>query len=290
MFKGEDDFIKGLKSNPDQTAIIDELFKNPDFQKIWQYLKNCRAVTIDLKISPNLKNAKAVPRFGQYTPLTKTLELNPAHPTHAANASELADTLIHELIHALWDVREDCGGELWPLPPGVVDWYHDPDAPDRDHRPDKASPEGPNKKHAEKHYGDGASDPDHEFLDENDKAQEFIVRIINKLLEKTAGDGPDYPLKGGPTLTHENLKKLQGVHRVTKNWQRIKSITWYPDNCWRRTSTPKGWIMRCTCAYARMIVKYENGSVQIDLIGKGDSAELNGDSLDIARLTGWETP
>lgn len=289
MFKGEDDFLKGLKSNPDQTALIDELFRNPEFQKLWQYLKRCPRVTITLKATPGLKDAGGVERFGQYSPGTQTLELNPTKPEHASNAAELVDTLIHELIHALFDVRDKCGEEGWPLPPGAADWYHDPTVPNPGRpRPNKASPEGPNKEHAKKHYGDGASDPVREYLDENDKAQEFIVKLVLDVLRKTAGGAPDYKLKGDPTLTFKGLKKLLGAQKLTKNFQKIKSIRWDPNGCWRRTSTPKGWVMECRCDWCEMIVTFDDGTRQIDLIDTGDKVEKSLDSLDIARMAGWD--
>jgi len=289
MFSGEDAFIRGLKSNPDQTAMLDALFRDPDFLRLWNYLKNCRAVTITLTASPGLTDAGGVERFGQYSPGTKTIELNPTKPEHVANASELVDTLVHELIHALCDIRDLCGEDDWPLPPGASDWGHDPTVPDPSQpRPDKASPESDNKQHARKHYGDGASDPDHEYLDENDRAQEFIVKIVTAVLKATVGGAPFFRLPGGPTLTFKGLKKLRGARSLTKNWKSIRAVTWESDPCWRRTSTARGWVMQCRCDWCEVIVKFNDGTKQIDLVDKGDKVELSLDSLHLTRLAGWE--
>ena len=289
MFQGEDDFIKALKTNPDRTSMIDELFRNPDFLKVWSFLKNCPGVIITLKSTPGLEDKGGVKRFGWYRPGDHTLELNPTKPEHLSNPAELLDTLIHELIHALMDVRDRCDGE-WPLPPGATDWFHDPDVnPPGALEPRKDSEGSASKDHAKNHYGDGASDPEHEYLDENDKAQEFIVKIVTAVLQNTGGGAPDFKLKGVPTLTFKGLKKLHGGPRkLVKNWQHIRAITWEPDACWQRTSTVRGWIMKCNCDSCIMVVKYDNGGTQIDLIDRGDKVEQDGHSLHVERLAGWD--
>src|SRR5262249_26576846 len=147
----------------------------------------------------------------------------PTKPEHKSNAAELVDTLVHELIHAICDAKACCAGLEYPLTDGETDWSHDPDRPDpRAGRPKKSDPDSENKRHAEKHYGDGASDPEHEYLDENDKAQELIRKIVDAVLKDTARFERGPWLDGGPTSTHKNLKKLHGVQRVFKSWSDIR--------------------------------------------------------------------
>jgi hypothetical protein len=294
MFQGEAGFINGLKSTRDQGDMVDALFNNPDFQKLWDYLKNCKAVTIDLEIKSPLPLGGAN-RCGAYIPGTggnnPTVVIDPKHALHNDNPSELLDTLIHELIHALSAVRNACGEEGWPLPPGATDWEHDSTVPDPTvPQPKKGDANDDNKKHARKHYGDGASDPINEYLDENDKAQEFMARLVIDALKKTAGGAPYYRLKGGTTTTFKNLKKLYGVQSLTKDLKKVRSITWEPDPCWRRTSTKSGWINQCKCDWCEVIVKFDDGTVQIDLVDGGDKVERDLDSLHIKRIAGWENP
>lgn len=288
MFEGEDAFVKGLQSGPDSTAMVDALFQDPAFLALWNYLKNCLGITIKLSVSPDLADPHTnTPRYGLWA--SPDLYVNPKMPQHVSNAAELIDTIIHELIHALMDVREVCGERDWPLPPGATDWSHDPSVPSSTGAPPlKKDPDSENKHHAEKHYGDGASDPDDEYLDMNDEAQEFIERIVIALLAKTAGDKPRFRLCGGPTTTTRNLKKLRGPESISKNWSKIRAITWEPDACWKRTSTARGWINECACAWCEMVVKYEDGTIQIDLIDERDTVTFDGSTVHFKRLAGWE--
>jgi hypothetical protein len=284
MFKGEADFVQGLKAI--SATLCDALFDNPEFQKLWQYLKNCPGVTIALALRLGLKDDLGVERFGQYSPKEKLIELNVLKPEHLHNPAEVLDTLIHELIHALWDVRAICGAENWPLPAGAYEWDHDVTRPQIGPEPNKDSPNGPNKQHAEAHYGDSPSDPK-DYVDLNDQAQLFIIRLVTAAIAVTTGGEPDFELKGAPTLTFKNWKKLHGTRRVTKNWQAIRAITW-EDRCWRRTSTARGWVMECRCDCCEMVVKYLDGTTQIDLIDTGDKVEFDGASIHFKRLAGWE--
>jgi hypothetical protein len=288
MLTGEDAFIKALKDiSPDASALIDALFSDPDFLKMWNYLKNCPAVKLSLEINPDLKDDHGDELFGQAP--AGHLIINPKKHEHKENAAELLDTLIHEVIHALWLAKNACPDLAWPLPDDVYDWYHDPDAEHPDNEPETDSPESNDKRHARTHYGDSPSSGKR-YIDINFPGQRFICVLVEAALKKTAGGAPDYKLKGRPTSTHRNLRrhhKLRGRH-WSKNWKNIRSITWEPDDCWERTSTRRGWIMECVCEDAEMIVKFDDGTVQIDMMGKGDDATFDGHSVTFDRLFGWE--
>lgn len=284
-------FKDDLKSTPQQGRLLDALFNNPDFLRLWDYLKKCPGFTLTLKVTPGLKIG-GVERYGGYSPTGQckgTLEINPTKPEHKKNAAELIDTIVHELIHAICDAKKCCPGLPYPLTNGEADWYHDPDRPSKNGPlPRKSDPQSEDKDYAEKRYGDGASDPQNEYLDENDKAQELIRKIIDDLLKETARFGRGIDLDGGPTSTHKNLKKLHGVQRAFKSWNNIRSIIWEPDPCWRRTSTGRGWIMQCQCDYCVMVVSYNDGTRQVDFIDKGDKIEKDQDTIDVSRIGGFD--
>jgi hypothetical protein len=288
---GEDKFKNDLKTTPQQTRLIDALFNNSDFQRLWDYLKRCPAFTLTLKVTPGLTIGGVV-RYGGYSPTgrcTGTLDLNPTKPEHVTNAAELVDTLVHELIHAICDAKECCPDLPYPLTNGETDWPHDSSRPDPTGvQPGKGDPESENKKHAEKHYGDGASDPEHEYVDENDKAQELIRRIVNDILKETARFDRGPIVDGCPTYSHKNLRKLQGPQRIFKSFSNIRSIVWEPDSCWQRTSTPRGWIMKCRCDCCIMLVSYNDGTRQVDFVGNGDRVDKDLDTLDVQRIGGFD--
>jgi hypothetical protein len=89
------------------------LFGDATFLALWDYLKSCTATPtsdlgpLSLKVTPGLK-IRGVERFGGYSPLLRTLEINPTKPEHKANPAELVDTIVHELIHAVDDLASDC--------------------------------------------------------------------------------------------------------------------------------------------------------------------------------------
>jgi hypothetical protein len=288
VFTGEDDFIKALKdTSPDARALIDALFNDPDFLKLWNYLKSCPAINVALSVDNTIKDSHGDELFG-LTPPGKLI-VNTHKREHHDNPSELLDTLIHEVIHALWDAKQACADLPWPLPDDVYDWPDDPGAVNRLDEPEKDDPDSPDKRHAQTQYGDSPSSTKR-YIDVNFPGQRLICGLIEAALKATAGGAPRYRLKGRPTLTHENLRrhrKLAARH-WSKNWKDIRSITWEPDGCWHRTSTPRGWIMECTCDSAQMIVKYDDGTVQIDLLGKGDNATFDGGSVTFDRLFGWD--
>ncbi len=197
-FENETTFIDGLKTTPDQEAVIDALFNDPDFKKIWDYLKNCQKVIV-LDIRPGL-TIDGVERFGGYSGGGRRgrLIINPTKPEHVNNPMELADTIIHECIHAVMDLRDDCGYTDYPFSRDIHELYNDPNiqGPPTNEKED-ADPR--DKDYLDNHYGDGASNPDDEYIDINDHAQRLIIRIIRRLMTQTG--------KGDETLTFENERK-----------------------------------------------------------------------------------
>ncbi len=197
-FENETPFIDGLKTTPDQEVVIDALFNDPDFKKIWDYLKACQKVIV-LEIKPGLK-IDGVERFGGYSGwgVKGRLTINPTKPEHVNNPMEMADTIIHELIHAVMDLKEDCGDTNYPFDTDIYELYNDPNL-QGPKTSEKKHVDPRDKDYLDNHYGDGASDPDNEYIDINDKAQQLIIKIIKRLIRQTG--------KGGPTTTFENEEK-----------------------------------------------------------------------------------
>lgn len=188
-------FRAKLGATPDQKSAIDELFANPQFNSLWNYLSTCLAEPkkdigpLAIKVTPGLK-IRGVERFGGYNPLTRTLEINPTKPEHKSNPQELIDTVAHELIHAVDDLDEDCvkaGAAASPLK-GAGTESSAPALADV-----KGAPEEDNLL---RELGPGASNPCEEFIDINKKAQQIIVTIIQSNIKTTK--------IGRPTLTFVN--------------------------------------------------------------------------------------
>ncbi|HPF10562.1 MAG TPA: hypothetical protein PKW08_01555 [Flavobacteriaceae bacterium] len=196
-FENETSFIDGLKTTPDQKTAIEALFNDPDFKRIWDYLKNCSKVIV-LRIVPGYK-IDGVERFGGYTAGRKgDFCINPTKPEHRNNPMEMVDTIIHECIHAVMDLRADCGEQNFPFGNDVTDLRHDPTIQGtRTRHKNRTDPR--DKGHLDDHYGDSASAPNDEYIDINDKAQQLIIRIIRRLRQQTG--------VGDETLTFENERK-----------------------------------------------------------------------------------
>jgi hypothetical protein len=189
-----DEFRKNLGSTPDQTAGIDALFKNATFLALWDYLKACPAKPkadlgpLKLKVTPGLKIG-GKERYGGYSPLTKTLEINPSKPEHKSNPTELVDTIVHELIHAVSDLEPECkkaGAKDAPLAGGAT--VHPPK------RADVATPA--EEKKLMEDLGPGASNPCEEFIDINKAAQQMIIEILRNNIKVAK--------VGTPTITFVN--------------------------------------------------------------------------------------
>ncbi|GAB5398524.1 MAG: hypothetical protein Aureis2KO_01090 [Aureisphaera sp.] len=182
-FKGEKDFLKGLKGNANQKKAIEALFQDPDFKKIWDYLKNCKKI-FELKIKPGL-TTRNKERFGGYVDGDPgELYMNPTKPEHKQNPMELADTLLHESMHAVFDSMEVCGPKGYPLPKGAIELQKDTKITGWKSR-SKAWASPLDQDYLKKHYGDSPSNPEEEYIDINDVAQRFIIKIIKRLIKKT---------------------------------------------------------------------------------------------------------
>ncbi len=197
-FENETTFIDGLKTTPDQKKAIEALFNDPDFKKIWDYLKNCQKV-IELKSVPG-HSLEGSERFGSYGSNMPKGELivNPTKPEHVDNPMEMVDTIIHECIHAVMDLRADCGDTNYPFSKDIIDLEQDPNI-QGPKTSTKKDVDPRDKGHMDKHYGDGASNPTDEYMDINDHAQRLIIKIIKRLMKRTG--------VGKKTLTFNNEEK-----------------------------------------------------------------------------------
>jgi len=158
------------------------------------YLRTCTATPqqdvgpLRLKVTPGLRIGGAE-RFGGYNPLTRTLEINPTKREHVSNPTELVDTIVHELIHAVDDLQPACvaaGSGPAPLAGGATATA-----------PDRAAVAGtPEEARLMQEQGPGASDPCGEFIDINDAAQRMIVSVMRNNIVVSG--------VGRPTLTFVN--------------------------------------------------------------------------------------
>jgi RHS repeat-associated protein len=216
----KDWFFKELATSESLAIIFEELFKNQDFQKIWDYLENSE-FEIELRVTPGLKNREKE-IFGGFTgTATGRLELNPSKIEVRQNPLELIDTLIHELIHAVLHVRYtfEKDGVDWktnyPLSNDVLDIRTDRTLGSNGINPltgmDKGrinlNPEL--KNHCDKNYGDYSKPGDPlrtTYVDINRFAQELIRDIISILL----ADDSIAILPGvEQTITQSNLESLK---------------------------------------------------------------------------------
>lgn len=184
----EAEFRRQLGARPEQAAVIDALFANATFRALWDYLGSCPAAPaqdhgpIRLLVTPGL-TIRGVERFGGYSPLFRTLEINPTKAEHVRNPQELVDTVVHEVIHAVDDVEADCvaaGGAPSPLGGARTA------APVTGGLP----PLGTTA------LGPGASNPCAESIDITVAAQRIVTDVIRENIRATR--------IGAPTLTFLN--------------------------------------------------------------------------------------
>jgi outer membrane protein OmpA-like peptidoglycan-associated protein len=190
----ETQFRSQLGSTPEQGAAIDALFANATFRALWDYIAACPATPrqdlgpLRLRVTPGLRSGGAV-RFGGYNPLTRTLEINPTKPEHQSNPTEMVDTIVHEIIHAVDDLQGACraaGSPAAPLAGAATATITD-----------RSAVAGtPDEARLMIEQGPSASNPCDEFIDINTSAQQMIVNI---LMDNRAISGV-----GRPTLTFVN--------------------------------------------------------------------------------------
>lgn len=194
MLLKPEEFRAKLGSTKEQQTAITALFGNATFRSLWDYVRICPAKPkkdlgpLALKVTPGLKMG-GVERYGGYFRLTRTLEINPTKPEHKANPTELVDTIVHELIHAVDDLQADCkssGGNDAPLGGAATAFP-----------PSRATVAGtPEEGKLMSELGPGASDPCEEFLDINKTAQQIVVEILRSNIKVAK--------VGRPTVTFVN--------------------------------------------------------------------------------------
>jgi hypothetical protein len=188
------DFRAKLGATTDEKTAIGALFADAEFKPLWDYVGACPSKPkkdlgpLGLEVTPGLKIG-GVERYGGYSPGDKKLEINPTKPEHVANPQELVDTIVHELIHAVDDLDNQCvkdGAKPSPLkgagtasPPALAVVKGKADE-------DKWLTEA----------GPGASNPCEEFIDINKQAQQIIVGIIQRDIKSAK--------VGRPTITFLN--------------------------------------------------------------------------------------
>jgi outer membrane protein OmpA-like peptidoglycan-associated protein len=195
MRLSEGQFRTRLGGTPQQRSAVDALFVDATFLSLWAYLRGCAATPVQdlgplrLEVTPGLRIG-GVERFGGYDPVARTLEINPTKPEHQANPTELVDTVVHELIHAVDDLQGDCrGAGAGPAPLGGAATAT---------LPSRAAVAGtPDEARFTHDQGPGASDPCGEFIDINAAAQDMIVRILR--------DNVQVATVGRPTVTFLNV-------------------------------------------------------------------------------------
>jgi outer membrane protein OmpA-like peptidoglycan-associated protein len=195
MRLSEGQFRAQLGATPQQRQAIDMLFANSTFAALWGYLRSCTAAPrqdlgpLGLRVTPGLRIG-GVERFGGYDPVARTLEINPTKPEHQSNPTELVDTIVHELVHAVDDLQPDCvaAGSI-PAPLGGAATST---------LPSRAAVAGtPEEARLTREQGPGASNPCDEFIDINAAAQDMIVRILR--------DNVQLATVGRPTVTFLNV-------------------------------------------------------------------------------------
>ncbi|MCE8425198.1 MAG: DUF4157 domain-containing protein [Candidatus Methanoperedens sp.] len=187
-------FRARLSATSQERRAIDTLFANLTFLSLWNYLRMCKAVPhqdlgpLRLKVTPGL-TIGGVERFGGYNRLTRTLEINPTKLEHLSNPTELVDTVVHELIHAVDDLQADCvasGSSPAPLGGAATETP-----------PTRSAVAGtPAEATLMIELGPGASNPCEEFIDINKAAQQMIIQILVENIQVSR--------VGRPTVTFVN--------------------------------------------------------------------------------------
>jgi outer membrane protein OmpA-like peptidoglycan-associated protein len=194
MRLSETQFQARLGATPQQRAAVDALFADPGFASLWAYLRSCRSASgrqdlgpLALEVTPGLRD-NGVERFGGYSPLSRTLEINPTKPEHRTNPAELVDTVVHELIHAVDHLQTECraaGSPPAPLGGAATTGFR------------ARTPGGPDEARLNRERGPGASNPCNEFIDINAAAQDMIVRMLRSNIQIAT--------VGRPTLAFLNV-------------------------------------------------------------------------------------
>jgi outer membrane protein OmpA-like peptidoglycan-associated protein len=272
MFLKPDEFRAQLGATPEQKSAIDTLFANTTFLTLWNYLNACAATPkqdlgpLALKVTPGL-SIGGVERFGGYFGLTRTLEINPTKPEHKSNPTELVDTIVHEMIHAVFDLQSDCAAAGSPPAPlaGAATMPFTT-------RADVAGNPAEEAK-LMKERGPGASDPCEEFIDINAAAQHMIIQILSENIQISG--------VGRPTLTFVNEILRRSPTAMTE-YETCRGAACAIANA----ATRKKEVARCS---ANIIGKFMPPDLVPSLLPTKvyfdtDSSSLRSDSLDTLDL------
>ncbi len=207
-----DDFKTGLEAmSASHKTVIDELFKNPKFVALINFIKGCPAGIMDFKVARKTTkvNGKDVDVFGGVSQTARggpaTLTINPQMPDAIKNPLEVVDTVVHELVHLALKFRTKCESKAnpFPLSSGIVDVPNDPELSDvradaliagKGTRPDDrklvadTAAQGTTTKsggnpveYFERNYGPSASRPKTNYVDLNRQGLEFVASIVSDI-------------------------------------------------------------------------------------------------------------
>ena len=195
MLLTEAQFRAQLGSTPEQVDAIDTLFAHPSFIAMWDWIRTCGATPQDLgplalRVTPGLGASTGFVQFGGYDPTLRQLEVNPTKAEHVENPAELVDTIVHEVVHAIHDLRSACTAAGSPPPPiGAAATVP---------RQSRAAAVAAGTEAAlNVTLGPGASNPCGEFIDINAAAQSLVTSIITDVIQTAR--------VGRPTITFVNM-------------------------------------------------------------------------------------
>jgi Domain of unknown function (DUF4157) len=228
--------LEAISAN--HATIISALFTHPRFVPVVTFLNRCPGGTIDFFVRriQDTVNGVVVDRFGGFSPSPgggqpAEMEVNPFHPQHAANPIEVADTVIHELLHALLEVRSTCESARnpWPLPAGIFDVGTDPELTAahgavgnrvRERASARTLAAGGTTttsgrnlvEYMEDSYGSGASNPRDEYVDLNIAGNNFVVGILRDLMVANPGIGSE-------TVSFDNVELARAAALLSsRSW------------------------------------------------------------------------
>lgn len=243
-------FRSDLESiSADHKTVIEELFKHPKFTPMVKFLKGCPAGTINFQVKriQQLVNGILVDLFGGYSrPLassTGTMTVNPKRPEHKSNPLEVVDTVVHEFLHAIIDLKSTCSSSSnpFPLAANIKDAFSDPelgplvaaeiasggrDPFKRDrvahhHAAGVTTASGGNIiEYMENNYGPSASRPETHYVDLNRQGLELVTSIIGDIKTK-------HPKIGKETVSFDNVELMKAAAFLPiRSWLNNAQFSW----------------------------------------------------------------
>ncbi len=203
--------ILGPQVSDDERKILDALRKNPLFEELLHYIGTC-GPTFELIVDPKLSGeigGKSLSVPGETRPVGRDVVqiiINPAFKYPGkANPAEIANTILHELIHAALIASYDRKCKIkCPLDKSATanDIYHDPKLRDLDGKlivkfpvliGDLPSYSQDLQGHLRDRYGREPIYPDLMISDINNGSKDLIDGAIGEIIGQAG--------VGGPTLT-----------------------------------------------------------------------------------------